>query len=91
MKDITKRVIILNNFSSPHIQQAIVILKSSAPENETPLVLEAERVIDDYFARCGVREEHEPRTGAVVVGLFVLGACITALAVYGGLCLGGII
>ena len=83
MKNDTKQVIILNKFSSPEIQQAIIILKNPHTENETGIVQEAERVIDEYLKsrRSGVCVE-DKKAGAILAGVIALGMIITGLAVY---------
>ena len=35
MKELTKKVVILNNFSSPYVSQAIIILKDYNPKLES--------------------------------------------------------
>ena len=82
MKDMTKKVLILNNFTSPYIQQAIIILRRHDPENETRIILEAEHVIEDYFRRERGEGEDSPAYGALAA-IIASGLVITCLAVYG--------
>lgn len=49
MKDVTKKVIILNNFSSPHISEAIIVLKDYNPKLEGRIIDEAEKIVSDYL------------------------------------------
>ena len=49
MKNTTHRVVILKNINSDMISQAILFLKDSAYENDTSLILEAERVVEKYM------------------------------------------
>ncbi len=86
MKNDTKRVLILNKFSSPEIQQAIVILKNPNPHNETEIVREAERIIDEYLQKRRCSAPASDRAGGIIlVAVVTLGIVISALAVYGGI------
>lgn len=49
MKNTTHRVVILKNINSDMISQAILFLKDSAMENDTSLMLEAERIVEKYM------------------------------------------
>lgn len=49
MKNSTKQVVILDNFSSPYIYQAILILKDYNPALEDKVIAEAEKVVSDYL------------------------------------------
>ncbi len=49
MKNTTHRVVILKNINSDMISQAILFLKDSAEENDTGLILEAERIVEKYM------------------------------------------
>ena len=49
MKDITKKVVILNNFSSPYISEAIIVLREYNPKLEGRIIDEAERIVADYI------------------------------------------
>lgn len=51
MKNTTHRVVILKNVNSTLIAQAILILKDGAEENETGVMLEAERIVEKYMER----------------------------------------
>lgn len=51
MKDITKKVVILNNFSSPYISEAIIVLKNYDPRLEGKVIDEAERLVSDYIQK----------------------------------------
>jgi hypothetical protein len=82
MKDSTRQVLILKNFSSPEIQQAIIILRGSTHENEAHIVAEAEQVIDNYMKKS--RAGAEGPAGRVLAAVMIFGAAVLALAVYGG-------
>ncbi len=49
MKDLTKKVVILNNFSSPYISEAIIVLKDYNPKLEGHIISEAEKIVSDYI------------------------------------------
>lgn len=49
MKNSTKQVVILDNFTSPYIHQAILILKDYNPAMEHKIIAEAERIVASYF------------------------------------------
>ena len=50
MKNKTHKVVILDNFSSPYIQQAIIILKNKQG-NEDNILREAEKIVNRYIER----------------------------------------
>lgn len=64
MKDLTKKVVILNNFSSPYICEAIIVLKDYNPKLEGRVIDEAERVVAEYLENHTVKKEHLPRKSA---------------------------
>ncbi|MBQ7572627.1 MAG: hypothetical protein IJT23_00010 [Clostridia bacterium] len=49
MRENTKKVMILNNFTSPYISEAIIILKEYSPEFDTHVIHEAERIVNEYL------------------------------------------
>lgn len=51
MKELTKKVIILNNFSSPYVSQAIVVLKDYNPKLENKAIADAEAIVGRYIER----------------------------------------
>ena len=57
MKDITKKVVILNNLSSPHICEAILVLKDYDPRLEGKILSEAEKIVSDYIERSNKKEQ----------------------------------
>ena len=50
MKELTKKVVILNNFSSPYVSQAIIILKDYNPKLESRAIA-AETIVSRYIER----------------------------------------
>ncbi len=51
MKDITKRVVILNNFVSPYVSEAIIILRDYDPRLEGKAIADAEKIVSDYIEK----------------------------------------
>ena len=49
MKDITKKVVILNNFSSPYISEEIIVLREYNPKLEGRIIDEAEKIVAEYI------------------------------------------
>ncbi len=49
MKDITKKVVILENLASPYVHQAIIVMRDYNPKLETKAVIEAERIVNAYL------------------------------------------
>lgn len=51
MRELTKKVVILNNFSSPYISEAIVVLKDYNPKLEGRAIADAELIVGRYIER----------------------------------------
>lgn len=51
MRDMTKKVVILNNFSSPYISEAIIVLKEYNPKLEGKVIADAEKIVSDYIEK----------------------------------------
>lgn len=51
MKELIKKVVILNNFSSPYVSQAIIILKDYNPKLESRAIADAETIVSRYIER----------------------------------------
>ena len=51
MKDITKKVVILNNFSSPYISEAIIVLRDYNHKLEGKIIDEAEKIVAEYIEK----------------------------------------
>lgn len=49
MKNTTHKVVILENISSPYIQQAIIVLKKYSPDQEEKILYDAERIVSEYM------------------------------------------
>lgn len=49
MKDMLKKVVILENLSSPYVHQAIIVMRDYNPKLESKAVIEAERIVNAYL------------------------------------------
>ena len=49
MKNTTRKVLILKNVNSKLIEQAILILKDSAPDGDSKVLREAEKIVEKYM------------------------------------------
>ncbi|MCH5213129.1 MAG: hypothetical protein J1G06_08945 [Oscillospiraceae bacterium] len=49
MKDVMKKVVILENLSSPYVHQAIIVMRDYNPKLESLAVIEAERIVSAYL------------------------------------------
>lgn len=85
MKELTKKVIILNNFSSPYVSQAIVVLKDYNPRLEGKAIADAEEIVSKYIER--MQKSGQPARAArkkgrflkIVIGLALCAAICAAL------------
>jgi hypothetical protein len=57
MKDRTKKVVILNNFVSPYVCEAIIILKDYDPRLESKAIMDAEKIVSDYIKKLNKNEQ----------------------------------
>lgn len=80
MKELTKKVVILNNFSSPYVSEAIVVLKDYNPKLEGRAVEDAELIVERYIERIG-KNGQSTRTARKKGKFlrFLVGFIITAL------------
>ena len=51
MKNTAKKAVVLNNFSSPYISEAIIILKDYRPELEGKVISDAEKIVSAYIEK----------------------------------------
>ena len=81
MKNNTKQAIILENFSSPYIDRAILILKDYNPALEDKIIADAEKIVASYLNHTQIRLKKRPSPiPYIAFFLFaaaVLGAVIT--------------
>lgn len=85
MKNSTKQVVILDNFSSPYIHQAILILKDYDPALEDKVIEEAEKIVSKFLNRPHIIEKRRKRkipwsflTATAIVAAIILSYIITA-------------
>ncbi len=78
MKNLSKQVVILDNISSPYIHQAIIILKSYAPEQHQKIIAEAERIVSEYFNK---NSPHNPSNNIGRKSNFGLKCAVTLLGI----------
>ena len=77
MKELTKKVVILNNFSSPYVSQAIIVLKDYNPKLEGKAVADAEMIVSKYIERIQKNEQpvkavrKKGRLLKIVIGLAI--------------------
>ncbi len=89
MKDLTKKVVILKNLSSPYVHQAIIVMRDYNPKLETKAVLEAERIVNAYLdnmklksGRASKRNVRKRNSVLLYVGIALLSALLTAAVIY---------
>ncbi len=58
MKDVMKKVVILDNLASPYVHQAIIVMRDYNPKLETHAVLEAERIVNAYLDNMKLKSGH---------------------------------
>ena len=77
MKELTKKVVILNNFTSPYVSQAIIVLKDYNPKLEGKAVADAEMIVSRYIERIQKNEQpvkavrKKGRLLKIIVGLII--------------------
>ncbi len=57
MKEMTQRVVILDNFSSPYVKQAIIVLKEYNPRLESKAIEDAEMIVSRYIEKMQKNEQ----------------------------------
>ncbi|MGN0150310.1 MAG: hypothetical protein ACI4C7_08700 [Clostridia bacterium] len=85
MRNITKRVVILNNFSSPYVCEAIVILKDYDPRFESKAIRDAERVVTEYIEKINKNGESVkpiPRRKSRYIKYIAAAIALAAAAAY---------
>ncbi len=51
MNKTTQRAVIIDNISSPYIEQAIIILRDFSSDNKSKVIADAEKVVRDYLEK----------------------------------------
>lgn len=85
MKELTKKVVILNNFTSPYVSQAIIVLKDYNPKLEGKAVADAEMIVSRYIER--IQKSEQPvkavrkkgRLLKIIVGLIIAAILCAAI------------
>ena len=72
MKDLKRKVMILNNLTSPYISEAIIILKDYDPKFDTKAILDAERIVNEYLNKQNGRHDNAVRPWKKVLKFSVL-------------------
>lgn len=60
MKDVMKKVVILENLSSPYVHQAIIVMRDYNPKLESNAVIEAERIVSAYLDNMKLKNGRQP-------------------------------
>ena len=84
MKDIAKKVVILENLASPYVDQAIIVMRDYNPKLESNAITEAERIVSAYLENLKLKGGRY-RAAAKKKGSLlrcVISAVISAAAVY---------
>lgn len=62
MKNFTRKVVILENLTSPYIHQAIIVLNDYNPANETKVINDAEKIVSQYLIKNGYMDRDNTKT-----------------------------
>lgn len=80
MKELTKKVVILNNFSSPYVSQAIVVLKDYNPRLEGKAIEDAEMIVSKYIDKInGGQSVKTARRKNKLIKIIICAAVIIAI------------
>lgn len=85
MKNTTRRVLILKNVNSELIEQAILILKDSAPCEDSAVVREAEKIVEKYMDKklTDMQKEKRPKTAVILsLGVVFISLSIAVIAFF---------
>lgn len=89
MKDVTRKVVILDNLASPYVHQAIIVMRDYNPKLDSYAVAEAERIVTAYLDDVKIRKKQPSRKTVrknyVMVGIIAAAAAICAYLVINGL------
>lgn len=82
MKNTTRKVVILKNVNSEIIEQAIIILKDSAPDGDSKVIREAEKIVEKYMDKKQPNRQEEKRPKmTLIVSLGVAFLSLSLLAI----------
>lgn len=89
MKDVMKKVVILENLSSPYVHQAIIVMRDYNPRNESYAVIEAERIVNAYLEKVKINNgQFKTKTARrkklrnIVLALLGIAAAVGGAIVY---------
>lgn len=82
MKDITKKVVILENLASPYVHQAIIVMRDYNPKLETKAVIEAERIVNAYLDNMKLKNGQDAKRPARKKTSFLLCLAVSAISVF---------
>ena len=85
MKNTTRKVLILKNVNSDLIEQAILILKDSAPDGDSKVLQEAERIVEKYMDKKPQRMRQEKKLKRALLlslGVAFLGLSVLLIAFF---------
>lgn len=66
MKNTTRRVFILKNVNSEIIEQAFLILRDSAPDGDSKVIREAEKIVEKYMGKKAEKKREERKAKSAV-------------------------
>ena len=81
MKDITKKVVILENLASPYVHQAIIVMRDYNPKLETKAVIEAERIVNAYLDNMKIKNGQGVKRPVRKKRSFLLYLAVSAISV----------
>lgn len=80
MKNSTKQVVILDNFSSPYIYQAILILKDYDPLLEDKIIEEAEAIVSKYLNKQQAKPKKQSKFPIFVLSAIAFALCFIIIS-----------
>lgn len=75
MKDMMKKVVILDNLASPYVHQAIIVMRDYDPRLESRAVIEAERIVNAYLDNMKLTSEHNRSTSKKKKNILLYALC----------------
>ena len=81
VKDITKKVVILENLASPYVHQAIIVMRDYNPKLETKAVVEAERIVNAYLDNMKLKSGQGVKRNVRKKSSFLLYLAVSAISV----------
>lgn len=82
MKDLTKKVVILENLASPYVHQAIIVMRDYNPKLESRAVLEAERIVSAYLDNMKLKNGRGKKTSVRKIHSFLLYFLVASLSAF---------